>query len=53
VIAAVAIFGVVARVDANKPVSALNGFKRNVWIGLAVAGAFAVEAVLTRQGLGQ
>jgi 4-hydroxybenzoate polyprenyltransferase len=51
-VAAVAILGVVARVDGDKPVSALNGFKRNVWIGLAVAAAFAVEAVLTRQGLG-
>jgi 4-hydroxybenzoate polyprenyltransferase len=37
---------VVMRVDAAKPASALAAFKANVWIGLAVAIAFALKAVL-------
>jgi 4-hydroxybenzoate polyprenyltransferase len=47
-LAAIAIVGVVLRVNPALPASALTAFKRNVWIGLAVAGAFALEAVLTR-----
>jgi 4-hydroxybenzoate polyprenyltransferase len=47
-VAVIAIVAVVLRVNPASPASALTAFKRNVWIGLAVAGAFAVEAALTR-----
>jgi 4-hydroxybenzoate polyprenyltransferase len=37
---------VVLRVDAGNPASALAAFKANVWIGLAVAIALSLKALL-------
>lgn len=44
-IGAMLIWPVVARVEDAQPASALAAFKANVWIGLAVAGAFALPGL--------
>jgi 4-hydroxybenzoate polyprenyltransferase len=45
VIGSMLIWPTVSRVEDGKPASALAAFKANVWIGLAVAGAFALPGL--------
>ena len=45
VIGSMLIWPTVSRVEAGQPASALAAFKANVWIGLAVAGAFALPGL--------